>query len=130
MPTFRGHIVNAPEPHPAARAADPGRLLRAYDHSTRVLAGLRGALWVSHEALLLDYEGPQIRRGDALYLASTHLPWIGERTRQADHAHVAMLAAVSNPVACKVGPTASPESVADLCDRLDPHREPRGRASP
>ncbi|MBU2663848.1 3-deoxy-7-phosphoheptulonate synthase [Actinoplanes bogorensis] len=124
MPTFRGHIVNSPAPHPAARVPDPERLLQAYDHSARVLAGLRGSLWVSHEALLLDYEGPQVRRGAGLYLASTHLPWIGERTRQADHAHVAMLAAVTNPVACKVGPTASPESVVDLCERLDPHREP------
>ncbi|WP_236048428.1 3-deoxy-7-phosphoheptulonate synthase [Paractinoplanes ovalisporus] len=126
MPTFRGHIVNAPEADPAARAADPERLLLAYAHSSRVLAAMPDGPWVSHEALLLDYEGPQVRPGATgdLLLASTHLPWIGERTRQADHAHVAMLAAVANPVACKVGPTASPESVVDLCARLDPDRRP------
>ncbi|MER0578093.1 isochorismatase family protein, partial [Pseudomonas aeruginosa] len=35
---------------------------------------------------------------------STHWPWIGEPTRQVDGAHVALLAEVLNPVACKVGP--------------------------
>ncbi|MBT9129140.1 3-deoxy-7-phosphoheptulonate synthase, partial [Pseudomonas aeruginosa] len=39
-----------------------------------------------------------------VYLGSTHWPWIGERTRQVDGAHVALLAEVLNPVACKVGP--------------------------
>ena len=56
---------------------------------------------------MLDYEMPMLRRDRAAgsCSTSTHWPWIGERTRQLDGAHVALLAEVVNPVACKVGPT-------------------------
>jgi 3-deoxy-7-phosphoheptulonate synthase len=50
--------------------------------------------------------------------------WIGERTRQLDGAHVEFLAGVQNPIGVKLGPTASPEEVVALCDRLDPGRQP------
>ena len=134
IPAFWGHMVNSEIPTAAARRADPRRMLRAYHASARVLDDLRGhtdrtALgpWASHEALVLDYEEPLIRTdqrtGDA-YLASTHLPWIGERTRQLDHAHVPLLARVCNPVACKIGPSATPAAVTGLCRLLDPERTP------
>ncbi|WP_309147536.1 3-deoxy-7-phosphoheptulonate synthase, partial [Pseudomonas aeruginosa] len=55
---------------------------------------------------------------------STHWPWIGERTRQVDGAHVALLAEVLNPVACKVGPEIGRDQLLALCERLDPRREP------
>jgi 3-deoxy-7-phosphoheptulonate synthase len=58
------------------------------------------------------------------WLGSTHWPWIGDRTRQVDGAHVAMLATVMNPVACKVGPSTSADELRELCRRLDPGREP------
>ncbi len=57
-------------------------------------------------------------------LGSTHWPWIGERTRQVDGAHVALLAEVLNPVACKVGPEIGRDQLLALCERLDPRREP------
>ncbi|MFT0682435.1 3-deoxy-7-phosphoheptulonate synthase, partial [Pseudomonas aeruginosa] len=53
-----------------------------------------------------------------------HWPWIGERTRQVDGAHVALLAEVLNPVACKVGPEIGRDQLLALCERLDPRREP------
>ncbi|KOG90782.1 phospho-2-dehydro-3-deoxyheptonate aldolase, partial [Streptomyces varsoviensis] len=83
-------------------------------------------MWTSHEALLLDYELPMVRRSASgrAWLSSTHWPWIGERTRQADGAHVALLAQVVNPVACKVGPGMTPGELLALCERLDPRREP------
>jgi 3-deoxy-7-phosphoheptulonate synthase len=59
-----------------------------------------------------------------LLLTSTHWPWIGERTRQPEGAHVAMLARVVNPVACKLGPGTTPEEALELCALLDPRREP------
>ncbi|MDQ1018259.1 3-deoxy-D-arabino-heptulosonate 7-phosphate (DAHP) synthase class II [Streptomyces afghaniensis] len=57
-------------------------------------------------------------------LTSTHWPWIGERTRQLDGAHVALLADVVNPVACKVGPRMTVADLLGLCARLDPEQEP------
>jgi len=81
--------------------------------------------WTSHEALILGYEEALTRR-DSLtgdwYDCSAHLLWVGDRTRQLDGAHLAFLAGVGNPLACKIGPSASPEEVVALCDILDPDR--------
>jgi len=87
--------------------------------------------YISHEALLLGYEQALTRR-DSLtgefYCCSAHLLWVGERTRQPHGAHVEYLSGVRNPIACKLGPTATPSDVIELCERLDPQREP-GRLS-
>jgi 3-deoxy-7-phosphoheptulonate synthase len=129
MPVYAGHLVNSPEPDPALRRPDPSRMLSCYDASRSALAFLGGsdtAVWSSHEALVLDYELAMLRRdadGDTV-LGSTHWPWIGERTRRPDGAHVDLLASVVNPVACKVGPKASVEGLLALCARLDPDRTP------
>jgi 3-deoxy-7-phosphoheptulonate synthase len=83
--------------------------------------------WTSHEGLLLDYEEALTRR-DSLtgdwYDCSAHLLWIGERTRQPDGAHVGFFAGVHNPVGVKLGPTATPEEVLELCALLNPRRIP------
>jgi 3-deoxy-7-phosphoheptulonate synthase len=83
--------------------------------------------YTSHEALLLGYEEALTRR-DSLtgdyYDCSAHLLWVGERTRSRDGAHVEFLSGVKNPIGCKLGPTATPDEVLRLCDRLDPRREP------
>jgi 3-deoxy-7-phosphoheptulonate synthase len=83
--------------------------------------------YTSHEALILGYEEALTRRDsltDEWYDCSAHLVWIGERTRQLDGAHVEFLSGVQNPIGVKIGPTASPEEVVALCDKLDPARRP------
>ncbi len=83
--------------------------------------------WTSHEALVLGYEEALTRRDPLTggwYDCSAHLLWIGERTRQSDGAHVAFLAGVGNPIACKVGPSATEAEVVELCRVLDPERAP------
>ena len=66
--------------------------------------------WTSHEALILGYEEALTRR-DSLtgnwYDCSAHMVWVGDRTRQADGAHLEFLRGVNNPVGVKLGPTAS-----------------------
>jgi 3-deoxy-7-phosphoheptulonate synthase len=83
--------------------------------------------WTSHEALILGYE-EALTRQDSLsgdwYDCSAHLVWIGERTRQLDGAHVEFFRGIRNPIACKIGPTATPAEVLALCDALDPDHEP------
>ncbi|MEU8470733.1 3-deoxy-7-phosphoheptulonate synthase [Streptomyces sp. NPDC029006] len=140
LPVYRGHMVNGPEPDPESRRHDPVRLLTAYmaasdamehlgwrgpaAHATRRPTGHR--VWTSHEALVLDYELPMVRDlGDGRrWLGSTHWPWIGERTRQLDGAHIDLVAGIVNPVAVKIGPTTTAEEITALCERLDPLREP------
>jgi 3-deoxy-7-phosphoheptulonate synthase len=84
-------------------------------------------VWTSHEGLLLDYE-EGLTRQDSLtgdwYDCSAHMLWIGERTRQADGAHVEFFAGVHNPLGVKLGPTATGEEAIELCERLNPARIP------
>ncbi|GAA1296818.1 3-deoxy-7-phosphoheptulonate synthase [Saccharothrix xinjiangensis] len=129
LPVHRGDLVNAPQPDEDARRADPARLVAGY-HAARAATGFlreRGPwTWTSHEALVLDYELPLVRRDErgAALLTSTHWPWIGDLTRDPGCAHVELLASVANPVACEVGPGAGRDEVLALCERLDPDRTP------
>ncbi|ACV09087.1 class II 3-deoxy-7-phosphoheptulonate synthase [Jonesia denitrificans] len=79
--------------------------------------------FVSHEALLLDYERAMVRvhpGSDRPYDSSGHFLWIGERTRQLDGAHVDFLSRVSNPIGVKLGPTTTADDALALQDKLNP----------
>ena len=82
--------------------------------------------YTSHESLILGFEEALTRR-DSLtgdwYCCSAHLLWVGERTRQPDGAHVEFLSGIGNPIACKLGPAATPAEALELCDRLNPNDE-------
>ncbi|MFM6963860.1 MAG: class II 3-deoxy-7-phosphoheptulonate synthase [Micrococcales bacterium] len=83
--------------------------------------------YTSHEGLLFDYERPMTRidsRTGTPYITSGHFIWIGERTRQLDHAHVDFLSRVRNPIGVKLGPTTDVADVLELIEKLDPEREP------
>jgi 3-deoxy-7-phosphoheptulonate synthase len=130
LPVFRGHIVNGHEHEPEARRHDPYRMLRAYDASRTVaeaLADSETRVWTSHEALILDYEAALVRFDEQTggwYLGSTHLPWVGERTRHSEGAHIRLLADVMNPVACKVSGTGDRNDLMRAIGHLDPDRDP------
>ncbi len=138
LPVYRGDMVNGREPHSSSRRHDAQRLVKGYKAARDIMrhlgwneSGPEDTLsgppaWTSHEMLVLDYEVPLLRKDPQgrLYLGSTHWPWIGERTRQEDGAHVALLSEVINPVACKVGPEITQAQLLRLCERLDPRREP------
>ena len=81
----------------------------------------------SHEALLLEYERAWTRidsRTGLPYDTSAHFPWIGERTRALDAAHVEFFRHVRNPVGVKLGPSITPQDALALVDRLNPDNEP------
>ncbi|WP_274911369.1 class II 3-deoxy-7-phosphoheptulonate synthase [Streptomyces sp. WZ-12] len=83
--------------------------------------------YVSHEALLLDYESALTTadpRTGRRYAGSAHLLWIGERTRALEGAHIAFAAEIANPLAVKLGPTTTPQDALALVQRLDAAREP------
>lgn len=133
MPVYRGHLVNGPARDQASRRHDVQRLLAGHQAAAAVIENLHRsrqekrnpAVWTSHEALVLDYEIPQIRavRGQSV-LTSTHWPWIGNRTRGPEGAHVTLLAGITNPVSCKIGPGATLDDLLALCAVLDPQRQP------
>ncbi len=87
----------------------------------------RTEFYISHEALLMDYERPLTRidsRTGTPYDTSAHFLWVGERTRQQGGAHLDFLSRVRNPIGVKLGPSTTPQQVLDLIDTLDPDREP------
>ncbi|WP_410598265.1 3-deoxy-7-phosphoheptulonate synthase [Amycolatopsis sp. lyj-90] len=138
IPVYRGDAVNGLNPTATARRADPARMLTAYDLAANGLdalfmrqlllsegdSGISSMLaptYISHEALLLDFERALLRPDPArggTYASSAHMVWIGERTRQLDHAHLALAEQINNPVGVKIGPTATPEELIAIVDRL------------
>ncbi len=82
--------------------------------------------YISHEALLLPYEQALARvdstTGD-WYGCSAHFLWIGDRTRQADGAHVEFLRGLQNPLGMKVGPSQDPDDLLRILDILNPLNE-------
>jgi 3-deoxy-7-phosphoheptulonate synthase len=83
-------------------------------------------VYTSHEALLLGFEQALTRvdstSGD-WYATSGHMIWIGDRTRQPDHAHVDYARGVKNPLGIKCGPSLSSDHLLKLIDILNPSDE-------
>ncbi len=83
-------------------------------------------LFTSHEALLLNYE-EALSRIDSFtgkcYNCSAHFVWIGERTRQLDHAHIEFFKQIENPVGVKIGPTIAADELLRLIEALNPDNE-------
>ena len=83
--------------------------------------------FTSHEALLLPYEQALTRLDSTSgewYACSAHMLWIGDRTRQADGAHVEFCRGIRNPIGIKCGPSLVPEDLIRLLDILNPDEEP------
>jgi len=85
--------------------------------------------YTSHEALLLGFEQAMTRRDEVMgsgkfFDTSAHMIWIGDRTRQPDHAHVEFCRGVENPIGIKCGPSLEPDVLLRLIDILSPDNEP------
>ncbi len=120
----------------AERSEDYQRIMDSVGESIRFMETIaerklnelnRVEFFTSHEGLHLDYEQAQTRkvpRRTGWYNLNTHLPWIGERTRAVDGAHVEYFRGIANPIGVKVGPSMEPEELLDLIDILDAGNEP------
>ncbi len=113
-----------------ANLADGLRFMEALGEA-RIEELTRVEFFTSHEGLNLHYESAQTRAvprrpSDHIYTLTAHLPWIGERTRQIDGAHVEFFRGVRNPIGVKIGPTTTPSELVALSERLNPANE-RGK---
>jgi len=88
---------------------------------------LRGTdVYTSHEALLLGYEQAMTRQDSTTgdwYCTSGHMVWIGDRTRQPDHAHIEYFRGIKNPIGLKCGPSLKAEELVRLISILNPQNE-------
>lgn len=120
----------------SAHAAEYTRMVETIGESLRFMEAISGSVmadigrvdfFTSHEGLHLPYEQAQTRippHRHGWYDLSTHFPWIGERTRKLDGAHVEFFRGVVNPVGVKIGPSVSPDEALAVADRLNPYNEP------
>lgn len=84
------------------------------------------SFYTSHEALLLGYEQALTRIDSTTgepYATSGHFIWIGDRTRQADHAHIEYVRGIKNPLGIKCGPTMEEDDLLRLIDIVNPDDE-------
>ena len=82
--------------------------------------------FISHEALLLPYESCFVRVDSTtghFYDVSSHLIWIGDRTKQIDGAHVEFCSGISNPIGIKIGPSTGVNELLRLLEKLNPTNE-------
>lgn len=136
IPVFRGEAINSFSPDESSRSADPSRLLKTYDYSKRTIDILKDFssgrnykygrnFFISHEGLLLNYEAALSKVIDnELVDLSSHLLWIGDRTRQLDGAHLAFFKNTTNPLAVKLGPSIKINEVVEICNILSPENNP------
>jgi len=83
-------------------------------------------LYTSHEALNLYYDSAQTRkvpRKTDWFNLSSHMVWVGNRTRGIDGAHVEYLKGIANPIGIKVGPPFEIDETLRLIETLNPNHE-------
>jgi 3-deoxy-7-phosphoheptulonate synthase len=118
------------------QAAEYTRMVESIGESLRFMDTLTGGtlaestrvdFYTSHEGLHLHYEQAQTRqvpRRKGWYNLCTHFPWIGNRTRALEGAHIEYFRGLRNPIGLKIGPPITPDEVTALCDALNPQNEP------
>ncbi len=111
----------------ANRITETIEFMRAIGITSETNFALRETdFYTSHEALLLGFEQALTRvdstSGD-WYATSGHMIWIGDRTRQPDHAHIEYCRGIKNPLGLKCGPSLTPDGLLTLIDLLNPENE-------
>jgi len=127
-----GFVKDSPQGHRyqelADRITETLGFMRACGITSENTPQLRAtSFYTSHEALLLGYEQALTRRDSTSgdwYATSGHMLWIGDRTRQPDHAHVEYFRGIRNPIGLKCGPTLEPDGLLKLIETLDSKNEP------
>ncbi len=110
----------------SAGLADALKFMEALGETT-VAELSRVDFFTSHEALNLLYESAQTRtvpRRTEHFNLTTHLPWLGDRTRALDGAHIEFARGIANPIGVKLGARATPDDAVALARALNPNREP------
>lgn len=103
------------------------RFMKAIGVDTRAPTFTQCNFYTAHECLLLPYEEALTRQDsitDRWYDCSAHMLWVGERTRQLDHAHLHFVAGLGNPIGVKVSDKATPEELLSLLDVVNPENIP------
>jgi 3-deoxy-7-phosphoheptulonate synthase len=122
LPIYRGDMFSDINFTENRRKYQPARILDAYKNSKRIYNYIQKRIYTSHEALFLPYEEALTRKiNDKYYDLSAHSLWVGNRTRRINEAHIEFLRGINNPIACKIGPSITPDELIQIVDKLNPN---------
>ena len=80
--------------------------------------------YISHEGLILDYETAFTKNlNDDYYNSSTHMLWLGDRTRNINSAHVEYLSNIINPIGIKCGSSLDVDDLQAIIKKINPLNE-------
>ena len=81
-------------------------------------------LYTSHESLLLDYEKLFIKDFQKYkFCCSSHMVWVGDRTRLIDGEHLDFVSKLDNPIGFKIGPWIKIDDINKMCSKFNPRNE-------
>lgn len=111
----------------AGKVDESLRFMKSIGVDTRTPTFTQCNFYTAHECLLLPYE-QALTREDSItnkwYDCSSHMLWIGERTRQLDHAHTHFVSGVNNPIGVKISDKCTPEELISIIDKVNPDNIP------
>ena len=103
------------------------RFMKAIGVDTRSPTFTQCNFFTAHECLLLPYE-QALTRQDSItnrwYDCSSHMLWVGERTRQLDHAHIHFVKGIGNPIGIKISDKCQPDELVRIIDTVNPDNIP------
>ncbi|EQK98544.1 DAHP synthetase, class II [Ophiocordyceps sinensis CO18] len=117
IPSFRGDILNGYRVDERDIDPSPGVGFGGGSNSSS------GSSSPAQRARHYGESRPEANKRE-YYDTSAHFVWIGDRTRQLDHAHVEFFRGIANPIGIKVGPTTPSADLLTLLRTLNPSREP------
>lgn len=130
LPVYRGDMVNSIEYDEQHRKPNAQRLIDGYYHSVKAMKLIQKfneskQNYISHEALLLNYEQCFTRKYRGKYYnLSAHFLWVGNRTRAIKEAHIEYVRGINNPVGIKIDSSVTQSEVLDLIKCVNPHNIP------
>ena len=96
------------------RAEEKIRAVTADARTAEILQVAVGAPLLNVERLSHTYHDKPVELRRGWYDTSAHMLWIGDRTRQPDHAHVEYCRGIRNPIGIKCGPSLEPDTLLKL----------------
>ena len=103
------------------------RFMKAIGVDTNSPAFSQIDFFTAHECLLLQYEEALTRVDSTTgqwYDCSSHMLWVGERTRQLDGAHLEFIQGIKNPLGVKISEKCTPDELIRIIDKMNPGNIP------
>jgi len=111
----------------ATKVDESLRFMKAIGIDTASAAFTKTDFFTAHECLLLPYEQALTRLDSTTgrwYDCSSHMLWVGERTRELDGAHLEFTRGIGNPLGVKISDKCTPEELIRIIDTMNPDNIP------